>query len=360
MQDRATARSSLMCRNVAPTIRNILIQMVSPPDVFEGEGFSVIVDFSDPGWLDTHTAIIDWNDGMTGSPTISEENERPFSTGSFTASYVYGDDFNLGFTITVTDDDGDSDVRDVEMDVLNLDPIIKNFAYSLNVYDPRTVGYWKHQHTVVEPYGDHTGLLQEYIDFISQNSQLFSNVQTEGQVYEILKYASGEEMWLRAQGQLMAVWLNVASGKLSLTTKVLIPGQPETTLGDVINWAESILMAPGNKSTYEEVKDVCDGINNGFYVPLGEASLSLLAHDPGSDDIIVSVDWGDGHADVESHYNDGVAPDPMNSPSGTYPFFAGMAMKHDYWSHGSFLVTVAVLDDDGGSVTFDLVLDVVP
>jgi hypothetical protein len=358
LQDRETARSTLVCHNVAPSIDTVLIQTMSPPNVYESEGFTIIVSFHDAGWLDTHTATVDWRDGQTTAPAVTEEHERPDATGSFTASHVYGDDFDLGFEIIVTDDDGDSDSMDVSLDVLNLDPIVDRFSYTFKVNAPRTVGYWKHQNRVVEPYGNHTGILDEYIQFINSNSDVFSNVNAKGQVYETLKGASGDDMLGKTKGQLMALWLNVASGKLNMTTLVRIPGQNDTTVGDVIYWTEGLILGGADPSELEEAKDVCDLINNGLYVPSGEVTLSAAAHDRGSDDIIFNIDWGDGTFDSVPHYNDGVGPDPKNSPDGAYPFSASLLVVHYFWTPGAYVAHVSVNDDDGGSVPFSLILDV--
>ena len=358
LQDRETARSSLVCHNVAPTIDIVLIQTVSPPNVYESEMFTIIVSFHDPGWLDTHTATVDWRDGQMSVPTITEENERPDATGSFTASHVYGDDFDLGFEIIVTDDDGDSHARDVSLDVLNLDPIVDDFSYTFKVNTPRTVGYWKHQHDVIDPYGNHTGIRDEYIQFINSNSDIFANVNVKGHVYEILKGASGSDMQKKAEGQLMALWLNVASGKLNMTTLVRIPGQNDTTVGDVIYWTEALILGSANVSELEEAKDVCDLINNALYVPSGEITLSATVHDRGSDDIVFNIDWGDGTSDSVPFYNDGLAPDPPNSPDGNYPFSAHLLTVHYYWAPGSYMMDASVDDDDGGQVPFSLILDV--
>jgi hypothetical protein len=143
-----------------------------------------------------------------------------------------------------------------------------------------------------------------------------------------------------------------------MTTLVRIPGQNDTTVGDVIYWTEALILGSANMSELEEAKDVCDLINNGLYVPLGEITLSATVHDRGSDDIIFNVDWGDGTSDLVPFYNDGLAPDPPNSPDGKYPFSAHLLTLHYYWSPGSYVMDASVDDDDGGQVPFSLILDV--
>ncbi|MFQ5909457.1 MAG: PKD domain-containing protein [Thermoplasmata archaeon] len=362
----ATETTHYLCRNVPPTINSITVQptftrrvgAMSPLTLNEGQAFTVLATFYDPGWLDTHTALIDWRDGQTTAPTIIEENERPYATGNFTDSHIYGDDFNLGFQVTVVDDDGDAGVVDAPLEVLNLDPLVEDFTYSVAILEPRTQGYWRHQCTVEQPYGDHTGIKQEWVDAIAAQSDIFDQIGTEEEVCAVLEWSSGEEMSYRAQGQLMALWLNTVSGKLNFTTRVKLPGQNETTLGAILAWAENVILSSTVKSELEEAKDACDAINNGMYIAIGEILLSVDVQDPGSDDIILSVDWGDGSSSVETYYNDGLAPDPPNSPWGNYPFDASIMTRHSYWAEGSYNLVIEVSDDDGGKTLITIVIDI--
>jgi PKD repeat protein len=60
--------------------------------------------FTDPGWLDTHTASWDFGDGTVLAGTMSEENGKPDSTGTSTASYAYSSPGTFTVTLAVTDD----------------------------------------------------------------------------------------------------------------------------------------------------------------------------------------------------------------------------------------------------------------
>jgi hypothetical protein len=67
------------------------------------------VNFTDPGWLDTHTASFNWGSLGTVSGTVTEENGEPDATGSATSSKTLAPGcYNLSVTATVTDDDGGS------------------------------------------------------------------------------------------------------------------------------------------------------------------------------------------------------------------------------------------------------------
>ncbi len=94
--------------NVKPSL-NTPVFMFNP---FTGAA-TASIKFSDPGWLDTHTATFAWGDGATTtvSPTAAM-HVPPEATGSFSATHTYA---ALGCvptapTVTVTDDDGGSTV----------------------------------------------------------------------------------------------------------------------------------------------------------------------------------------------------------------------------------------------------------
>jgi hypothetical protein len=181
--------------------------------------------FTDPGWLDTHTAIWEFGDGTSDNADLNEENNPPDSTGTSMASHVYGDDGTYVITFTVWDDDGGMGSATAEAQVVNLPPIV------------------------------------------------------------------------------------------------------DATLPPSINEAEDFV-------------------------------LTVTATDPGSDDITISLDWGDGSTETVTYYNDGVGPDPPNSPGGVYPFTVVEDFTHVYGDNGDFTVTITVTDDDGGVTMEEIVVPV--
>lgn len=70
------------------------------------EGFSFDVSFNDPGWLDIHTASVDWGDGSIQNISIDENNLPPEAYGKTNISHKYRPIKDYTIKLTVIDDDG--------------------------------------------------------------------------------------------------------------------------------------------------------------------------------------------------------------------------------------------------------------
>jgi hypothetical protein len=66
---------------------------------------AVSADFTDAGVLDTHTSSWNWGDGTSSAGVMSETD----GSGTTSASHLYSDPGFYTVTVTVWDDDGDSD-----------------------------------------------------------------------------------------------------------------------------------------------------------------------------------------------------------------------------------------------------------
>ncbi|MFA7170293.1 MAG: PKD domain-containing protein, partial [Candidatus Paceibacterota bacterium] len=62
--------------------------------------------FTDSGWLDIHSASVDWGDGTTENLQVTEENISPEAIGKISALHKYTELKNYMVKLTVTDDDG--------------------------------------------------------------------------------------------------------------------------------------------------------------------------------------------------------------------------------------------------------------
>jgi len=123
-----------ICVEKAVTINNVPPSVVIDggqiTEIDEGETASVLAHFSDPGWLDEYTSMIDWGYGGwidPGTLLVTSQGggcDNP-DVGTVTGSKQYGDNDNgSGFTITVmvTDDDGGVGVGAFSLTVNNIDP----------------------------------------------------------------------------------------------------------------------------------------------------------------------------------------------------------------------------------------------
>ena len=105
--------------NVAPTVTAVGNQIADEGIVI---GLDPIANFTDPGTDDTHTATIDWGDGIVEPGTVSE------GAGAVAGSHSYLDDGAYTVTVTVTDDDGDTDQDTLIIAVGNAAPFVEAVA----------------------------------------------------------------------------------------------------------------------------------------------------------------------------------------------------------------------------------------
>ncbi|HWR27270.1 MAG TPA: PKD domain-containing protein, partial [Candidatus Thermoplasmatota archaeon] len=100
--------------NVAPTIESLIGSSADPVQL----GTPILLNgvFSDPGYLDTHIATIDWGDGQTTSVNV------PFGSHEVAGSHLYASAGVYQITLTVTDDDGGSDSETLQYYVVIYDP----------------------------------------------------------------------------------------------------------------------------------------------------------------------------------------------------------------------------------------------
>jgi len=107
------------------TVNNVAPTVVAGPDVTidEGEFVNVMASFSDPGWLDTYTSLIDWGTGDTepGNLVVTIDGP-PLDQGQVTGTHQYGDNGLFPVTVTVTDDDGGAGSDAFDVTVNNVDP----------------------------------------------------------------------------------------------------------------------------------------------------------------------------------------------------------------------------------------------
>ncbi|MFN2470734.1 MAG: PKD domain-containing protein [Gaiellaceae bacterium] len=105
--------------NVAPSVVDLASNGPKP----ENSAITVTGKITDPGWLETLTATIDWGDG-TPEQTImggTLENVRPDATLTFSVSHTYGDDGVFTAQVCGQDDDTET-CQNIALTVTNVNP----------------------------------------------------------------------------------------------------------------------------------------------------------------------------------------------------------------------------------------------
>jgi hypothetical protein len=112
--------TNVIVENVPPTIIDLFMSQPNPQFILPHVHDLIFSgSFTDPGWLDTHIGTWDFGDTTSISGNVIEENNQPDATGNITGDHVYTTPGDYTITLTVSDDDGGTDVEILEVEVVN-------------------------------------------------------------------------------------------------------------------------------------------------------------------------------------------------------------------------------------------------
>lgn len=132
-----TTTFALKVDNVAPAVGAI----TCPLAVVAGKAAAFSASFSDPGTLDTHTAVWDWGDGTSSPGTVTESG----GSGSAAGSHTYAKAGSYTVTCTVADKDGGVGSNSCQVTVLSPNTtwiVLKGSPLSLKLGATVTLSGW--------------------------------------------------------------------------------------------------------------------------------------------------------------------------------------------------------------------------
>jgi hypothetical protein len=266
----------------------------------EGAQITITATFSDPGVVDTHTATVIWGDG-TSSPADIALDQQGWQV---TASQSYGQDGEYTTEICVTDDDGGSGCGALQVSASNVAPSVEA-GPDWQVFEGDTVDL--DGASFSDP-----GFSETYTAVVNWGDGTTESVMIAASNYQLI----GDHSY--ADNGTYLVLLAVNDGSVAVQDSFTV---------SVLNVAPTVDAGPDR--TIDE--------GESLYV---NASFA----DPGSADThTATLDWGDGIQ--EPGVVDGAA--------------CAVTGSHLYPDEGTHIVTICVLDDDGGEGCDSFTLTVV-
>ena len=342
------ATAAVMVANVAPTIA-----FTSIPAGDEGQSLAFEVQVTDPGSDDL--AVV-WSGGCAGwsaatfypndpsvvpdpdpSPDMHARDVMDAQT------LVCGDDGTFDWTVKAGDDDDGVTISGGTFLVSNLAPVLTVLPPTFLAVDEGVA--WTLTATAEDRGSDDLTFTwtwelgpaestTNYNDGVGADPDPSPNGNFPFTASDTSSHTYGDD-------GLYAVTLRVEDddgGVVAVTTTFSVDNLPPTHPIEYCPWIVG-----------------CDSVRDEG----GLTDYRVPATDPGSDDLTFTWAWGDGAPDeVATHFNDGVGPDPTESPNGTFPFDAFEVRPHAYGDNGDYLIHVDAVDDDGGATFIEAVVTI--
>jgi PKD repeat protein len=111
----------------ALTVENLAPKVDAGPDITVKEGDPILLtgSFTDPGWLDTHTATWFWgDDDPSQAGMVVEAHDPPTGAGTVVATHAWGDAGKYSAILSVQDNHGGVGEAQTHITVLNVPPTV--------------------------------------------------------------------------------------------------------------------------------------------------------------------------------------------------------------------------------------------